>query len=408
MTYQHTRYASYLGNVTQAIINNLAPLLFLTFQREFDISLERIGLLISLNFGIQIVTDLIAARLVDKIGYRISAVLSHGFCAAGLLLLGVLPYVADPYWGLVMAISLSAVGGGMTEVIISPIVESLPSDQKASDMSLLHSFYSWGQVAVVLLSTLYFVTVGAASWRFLPMIWAVIPAFNLCLFTMVPMCTLVEEAHKLPLKKLFAKKIFWLFLVLMLCAGASEIAMSQWSSLFAEAGLGVSKTVGDLLGPCAFAVLMGLSRMFYGVKGQNIKMGHALLLSCALCVASYLLTALSKNPFMSLFGCALCGLSVGLMWPGVYSLSAQCYPQGGTAMFAMLALAGDAGCTVGPALVGVISEKVQSASIDVSAWAFLGQTITEVSLKAGMLTMVLFPAIMLIGVFVLLKKSQKN
>lgn len=385
-TYKHTKYAAYIGYITQAIVNNLAPLLFVSFQHEFSLSLDKISLLITVNFGVQIITDLLAAKYVDRIGYRAATVGAHVFAAAGLVLMGILPFIIDPYVGLIIPIVLCAVGGGLTEVVISPIVEALPGDEKDSAMSMLHSFYCWGQVLVVLLSTLYFTTVGISNWRFLPLIWAVIPAFNVFFFAVVPIRSLNEDGESMPLKKLFKVKVFWLFVILMLCAGASELAMSQWASLFAEEGLGVSKTFGDLLGPCAFAVLMGAARTFYGFFGSRINLKRMIFLSSILCVFSYLVTVFAPSPVLSLIGCAVCGLSVGIMWPGTYSLSSACYPQGGTAMFAILALAGDVGCSAGPTLTGLVADAAGN-------------------MKTGLLTAAVFPAILIVGML-LLKKSK--
>lgn len=385
-TYKHTKYAAYIGYITQAIVNNLAPLLFVSFQHEFSLSLDKISLLITINFGVQIITDLLAAKYVDRIGYRAATVGAHVFAATGLVLMGILPFIIDPYVGLIIPIVLCAVGGGLTEVVISPIVEALPGDEKDSAMSMLHSFYCWGQVLVVLLSTLYFTTVGISNWRFLPLIWAVIPAFNVFFFAVVPIRSLNEDGESMPLKKLFKVKVFWLFVILMLCAGASELAMSQWASLFAEEGLGVSKTFGDLLGPCAFAVLMGAARTFYGFFGSRINLKRMIFLSSILCVFSYLVTVFAPSPVLSLIGCAVCGLSVGIMWPGTYSLSSACYPQGGTAMFAILALAGDVGCSAGPTLTGLVADAAGN-------------------MKTGLLTATVFPAILILGML-LLKKSK--
>lgn len=395
MTYKHTLYASYIGYVTQAIVNNLPPLLFIVFSRDYGISLEKIGLLISLNFGVQIATDWACIHFVDKIGYRAASVIAHALNALGLILLGFLPGIIDPYLGLVIATVLNAVGGGMIEVLISPIVESLPGDKKAASMSLLHSFYCWGQMSVVLLSTLYFTTVGLASWRWLPVIWALVPLFNTFFFLKVPLCALVEEGKGMRLGELFARGGFWLMLLLMVCAGASEQAMAQWASLFAELGLGVSKTLGDLLGPCAFAILMGSARVFFGSKGAHLPLTRVLTGSALLCVVSYLVAVFSPLPVLSLVGCALTGLSVGAMWPGTISLSARSFPQGGTAMFAMLALAGDLGCSSGPGLVGVVSSRVQEGA----RWA---QTLfsggAQAALKAGLLLAIFFPVVLVLGV----------
>ena len=388
--FKHTRNACYLGYITQAIVNNLAPLLFVTFQSQFSISLEKIGLLISINFAMQMFVDILAAKYVDKIGYRICTVAAHVCCTIGLVGMGVFPFlVSNAYAGLIVAVLINAIGGGLIEVLISPIVESLPGDEKASAMSLLHSFYCWGHVSVVIISTLYFVTVGISKWYLLTIFWAIIPFFNAFFFSKVPLHTVEAEAESLPIRKLFSMKIFWMFLILMICSGASEQAMSQWASLFAESGLKVSKTLGDLLGPCAFAILMGVSRVFYGKFGAKIKLKKFIIASGFLCIISYLLATLSPYPLLSLVGCGLCGLSVGIMWPGTFSLSCQYCPQGGTALFALLALGGDIGCAAGPGLVGVVSNLAND------------------SLKSGLLFAMVFPIVMVI-VTGMLRKIKKT
>jgi len=395
LTYKHTLYASYLGYITQAIVNNLPPLLFIVFSRDFDISLSQIGLLISLNFGVQIATDLVCAKLLDRIGYRIAAVVAHALGAAGLFLMGVLPFVMDPYLGITIAMVVNAVGGGMIEVLISPIVESLPGDRKAAAMSLLHSFYCWGQMAVVLLSTAYFTTIGLSGWPWLTAAWALVPLFNMFFFMKVPLCALVEDGQGMSLKALFSKGVFWLMLILMVTAGASELAMSQWASLFAEVGLNVSKTMGDLLGPCAFAVLMGGARVYFGSRGAHLPLEGILAGSAALCVVSYLVAVFSPLPVVSLIACAVTGLSVGAMWPATVSLSARNFPQGGTAMFAMLAVAGDIGCSSGPGLVGWVASRAEEGLHWVQAIFPGGE---QAALKAGLLCAAAFPLMMALGV----------
>lgn len=377
--YSYTIYACYIGYVVQAIINNLAPLLFLTFNRNFRISMEQIGLLISINFGVQILVDWVAARYVDRVGYRFSIVLAHICSVIGLIGLGIFPFVMNPYAGLILAMVCNAIGGGLIEVLVSPIVEAAPSSSaKEAAMSLLHSFYCWGHVAVVLLSTVGFRVFGMDRWYMLPILWSIVPALNIILFSQVPIATLVEEDEKLPAKKLLSMKMFWLFFALMICAGASEQAMSQWASLFAEEGLHQSKTVGDLLGPCFFAVLMGCSRMFYGKFGEKINLRKFMLASGGLCVVSYLLAIFMRNPLLALLGCGLCGLSVGIMWPGTFSISARLCPQGGTLMFGLLALAGDVGCASGPAVVSLVSGFYPQFGI-----------------KAGLAAAIIFPAVMI-------------
>lgn len=398
LTYRHTLYACYIGYITQAIVNNLAPLLFVTFQQEYHLSLTMIGALISINFVTQIITDLVAAKYVDRIGYRPACILAHIMSAAGLVSLAFLPgLLPNPYVGVVASIMLCAVGGGLNEVLISPIVESLPGDQKEQAMSLLHSFYCWGHMAVVLLSTLFFATAGIGNWRILCVLWAVIPFLNIFLFAKAPMVVPVSEEERTPLKTLFRAPVFWLLMLLMVAAGASEQAMSQWSSLFAELGLNVSKSVGDLLGPCAFALLMGLSRLFYGIKGENIDLRKFLIGSSVLCVASYLLAVFAPHPLLSLVGCAMTGLSVGIMWPGTFSLAAKAYAQGGTAMFALLAFAGDIGCASGPAVVSAVADAC--ASLGDSAMAFFhAANVESLGLKIGILAAIIFPVAMAAGV----------
>jgi fucose permease len=390
LTFRHTLIASCTGYVCQAIVNNLGPLLFVTFQREFAISLSSLALLISVNFGIQLLVDLLSVRFVDRLGYRAAAIAAHIFCVVGLLGMGIFPYgMSNPYRGLLTAVVINAIGGGLLEVIVSPIVEALPGERKAALMGLLHSFYCWGYVLVVILSTVYFTLAGVGQWRYLPMLWAVIPFINCFLFIRVPLRTLVDDpASALPLKTLLSKKIFWLFFLVMICSGASEQAMSQWASFFAEAGLGVSKTVGDLLGPCAFAILMGISRTIFGLQGPKLKIEKILLASGVLCVLCYLAAALAPTPLLSLLGCAFCGITVAAMWPGTFSLASRFFPRGGTAMFALLALAGDVGCSSGPGLVGLIMSRF--------------------SLKQGLLTAMLFPALFGISVFVLMRFSKRK
>jgi MFS family permease len=382
---RHTLAACYLGYISQAIVNNLGPLLFLTFQRQFQISLGSLALLITLNFGIQLAVDLAAARFIDTIGYRTAAVSAHIFCAAGLAAMGLLPFIMHPYGGLVIAVVINALGGGLIEVIISPIVEALPGNRKAAAMSLLHSFYCWGYVGVVALSSLYFTLAGIDHWRYLPMLWAALPLGNVLLFALVPLRTLADESGSpVPLRSLFGKRRFFIFFLMMICAGASEQAMSQWASLFAEAGLRVSKLTGDILGPCAFAVLMGLSRVFFGLRREAVKLERILMISGALCLASYLITVFSPYPLLSLGGCALCGLSVGIMWPGTFSLASRSFPRGGTAMFAILALAGDLGCAAGPGLAGIVMQGA--------------------GLTTGLLAAIVFPLLLLAGAYLIQRR----
>lgn len=385
--YKRTLYASYIGYITQAIVNNLAPLLFVIFQKEFSLSVAQIGFLVTFNFSVQILTDFLSAGFVERIGYKPCIVTAHVLSAVGLVCLSILPVILpDAYTGLLISIAIYAVGGGLLEVLVSPIVEALPTEGKSAHMSLLHSFYCWGHALVVILSTVFFQIAGTVAWRLLPLLWALVPAANTVLFACSPVLSYQAEQGGAPAGKLSRMKVFWLLVVLMICSGASEQAMSQWSSYFAETGLQVSKTMGDLLGPCMFAVLMGASRWFYGIKGEKIPLDRFIIFSSLLCIASYLITVFSPVPVISLIGCGLCGLSVGIMWPGVFSLSTRYCAQGGTAMFAFLALAGDVGCASGPSVVGVVSQ------------------LSDGRIKAGLLAAILFPLVLAVGIRVLTKR----
>lgn len=389
--FKHTVRASYLGYISQAIVNNLAPLLFLIFKDEFGLDLGQITLITTINFGIQLLVDAVSAGVIDKIGYRKSIVAAHFFCALGIVSMAVLPgLVGNAYIGLLISVFFYAVGGGIIEVLISPIVEACPSENKAKAMSLLHSFYCWGTVAVVFLSTMFLWCFGKSNWRFLTFFWALIPLFNMIYFCFVPINKLVEDNEGMSVGKLFGNKLFWLFMVLMVTAGASEQAMSQWASSFAEGGLKVTKMVGDIAGPCFFSILMGLSRTFYGKKGEKIDLARFIRISGVLCVFSYLLAVFSPVPLLSLLGCGLCGLSVGIFWPGVFSLASAKLPKGGTIMFALLALAGDVGCSGGPTTVG-----------------FLAKALGE-NLRLGLLGGIVFPVVLIICISLLNGKKKKQ
>lgn len=355
-TYKTTIAACFLGYIVQAIVNNFIPLLFITLQDTYQIPLGRITLLVTINFGIQLLVDMLASLFMDRIGYRASGVIAHVCSAAGLILLTILPGLMDPFAGILLSIMVYAIGGGVIEVLVSPVMESCPTDNKEKAMSLLHSFYCWGHVGVVLISTAFFAVAGIGNWRALALAWAVIPLVNAYIFARTPIAPLIAEGEKgMSLTELFASKAFWILMLMMVCSGASEQAVSQWSSAFAEQGLQLSKMVGDLVGPMTFAVMMGLSRAFYGRYGDRIDLERFMTGSAVLCVCAYLLISLAPWPALSIVGCALCGLTVGIMWPGTFSRAAVVLRRGGTAMFALLALAGDLGCSGGPTVVGFVS-----------------------------------------------------
>lgn len=392
MNYKRTIRACFYAYIVGAIVNNFVPLLFTTFQNSYAIPISQITLLITINFVVQLSIDFAATFFVDKIGYRTSVVIAHMCCCLGLAMLTFMPEIMPTaFSGLVCGVVVYAIGSGLLEVLISPITEACPSENKEKAMSLLHSFYCWGCVGVILISTLFFSLFSTAKWKILALIWAAVPALNGIFFATVPIHSINPDGERgLSLKELFSKKVFWIFLLMMTCAGASEQAVSQWASTFAEKGLGISKAMGDIAGPASFAACMGASRLIYGKYGNKINLDKFITFSCILCVASYLCVSLVTNPVISLFGCAVCGFSVGILWPGTFSKAAATIKNGGTAMFALLALSGDLGCSTGPTIAGFVS------------------SCTNENLKLGILAASIFPILLLIAIFLLRKNSKKR
>ena len=388
--YQPTVYACFVGYIVQAIVNNFVPLLFLTFHKSFGIPLIQITFLVTLNFSVQLLVDLASVAFVDRIGYRASLMIAHGCAALGLVLLALLPdLLPDPYVGILVSVVLYAIGGGLLEVLVSPVMESCPTPNKEAAMSLLHSFYCWGHVGVVLISTAFFTLFGISHWRIMACVWSIIPLANLIVFSRVPIASLIKEGETgMTLPQLLKNKLFWILMLLMICAGACEQAVSQWASTFAEQGLGVSKTLGDLMGPMLFAILMGASRAIYGKLGDKLPLEKCIFFCALLCLGSYLVISLCPIPAISLIACGICGFSVGIFWPGTFSMAAAALPTGGTALFALLALGGDVGCGGGPTYVGAVSSALGG------------------DLKKGILLAVIFPLLLILGLG--LKKQAKR
>ncbi len=389
--YKKTLIACYLGFVTQAISANFAPLLFLTFKDAYGLTLDKVALIPSVFYLTQLIVDFAATKFADKIGYRICVVASQVLSAVGLVLLTFLPeLLPNPFVGILISVVLYAIGSGLIEVLVSPIVEACPFENKDGMMSLLHSFYCWGAMGVVLGSTLFFAVFGIESWKMLTIIWALVPLYNTFNFINCPIERLVEDGKSMGISKLLKTPIFWLMIILMICSGASEATMAQWASAFTESAIGVSKTVGDLAGPCLFAMFMGISRVVYGKFSDKLDLTKVMLACGAMCAGCYLLASLSPLPILGLAGCALCGLSVGIMWPGSISISSEKCPRGGTAMFAFLALAGDLGAMVSPAMVGSVSEMAGG------------------NLKTGLLVATVFPVILVFALLILKKRLVKQ
>ncbi len=391
--FKYTIAASFLGYITQAIMLNFPPLLFVFFGEEFGISPIQITLLICANFVLEILVDIIASKYAEKWGYRKLVICADAFAILGLTTMAIASLALPDslvFGGLIVAMALCGIGGGLMEVLISPIVEACPTKNKAGFMSLLHSFYCWGQFAVVLLSTIFFKTIGIDKWHIMAFIWTIIPLIGLILFTFAPINHLVEEGKGAKLGSLLKSFTFWLFLIMMLCAGASELTMSQWASYFAESGLGVEKWVGDLLGPCIFALAMALTRVLYAKASEKIRLDTAVFISAIICFGTYVLALASKNPILSLVGCATCGFGCGVLWPATYSLASSRIPNGGVLMFGVLALLGDAGCLVGPAIAGSVSSAFEN------------------DIRYGFAATLIFPALMAISSLILIIRRRKQ
>ena len=387
--YKKTLIACYLGFVTQAISANFTPLLFLTFKGSYGITLEKIAMIPMVFYLTQLLVDLAATKFADKIGYRTCVVVSQVVSSLGLILMVFLPSLLPvPFAGIIISVVLYAIGSGLIEVLLSPIVEACPFENKDGVMSTLHSFYCWGAVGVILGSTIFFALFGIENWKILTVLWALIPLYNTINFISCPIERLGEDGDSMGVRKLLGTPLFWLMILLMICAGASEATMAQWASAFTESAIGVSKTVGDLAGPCLFAMFMGFARMTYGKFSERLNLRKVMLVCGVMAAVCYLLASLSTSPVLGLMGCALCGLAVGIMWPGSISISSATCPGGGTAMFAFLALAGDLGATVSPTMVGTISEMAGG------------------NLKAGLLSATVFPVI-LVTCLVVLNRVKK-
>lgn len=390
--YKTTMYACFTGYIVQAIVNSFVPLLFVTFQKSYNIPLSKITLLITVNFVIQLIIDMLSAGFIDRIGYRASVIIAHICAIMGLGMLTFLPEMfEDHFIGIIISVVIYAIGGGLIEVLISPIIEACPTDNKESTMSLLHSFYCWGCTGVVLVSTIFFKIFGIENWKILTLILLIIPVVNIILFAKVPIYSLHEEGEcGFTMRELFREKIFWILMLMMLCAGASEQAVSQWASTFAEQGLGVSKALGDLIGPMLFSVLMGISRLIYGRYGERMDLDRFMRYCTILCIISYMCISLIRVPIIELIACGICGFSVGIMWPGTFSKASASIRRGGTVMFAMLALAGDLGCSGGPTLVGMVSSALDN------------------NLRIGILSGIIFPVILIITLIIIKKVSVNN
>lgn len=389
LSYKATKISCYAGIANQAVIVNFAPLLFVVFARNFGLTMSQLASIITVNFVAQIIVDVLGVKYISKIGYRKILVSSQITSAIGFILMGILPFIMDPYWGIIIATICYAIGSGLTEVILSPVIEALPGEGKVSSMTFLHSFYCWGHLYTVLFATLYFNIFGVENWRYLSFYWALLPIITAFVFMKAPIVTLDEKVkEKTRLRDIFSSLTFWIFMILMVSSGAGEQSMAQWASMFAQESLKVSKNVGDILGPSIFALTMAISRILYGKIGEKMGIEKSLILYAGLGIFSFLTATVFKNPYINLLGCGICGFSLGVMWPVVLSFGAKKFPAGGTAIFALFSVAGDIGCSFGPELVARVTEIT--------------------TFKTGLMSGAIFPATILILTSILLIKRKNR
>lgn len=382
-----TKLACYVGYVVQAVINNFLPILFIALQDVYGLGYERLARLIIFNFASQIAVDFSAPKIVALFGYRKSAALSQAMAALGLVSMGILPRImSNTYLAIIISIIIYAIGSGMMEVIISPIIEMLPTKNKSGNMAFLHSFYCWGQAFTIIVTTLLVTVFGYKGWANIPLIWAVIPFLNTFSFFKVPVIEPKGEEKGDSFKSLASSKRFIIYMVMMFCGGACEIAMAEWASLFAQQALGISKVIGDLAGPCAFALFMGTGRVLYGWISKKVDFRKTVIVMSLLCFICYLTVAFCKIPAFSLIACAACGFSVSLFWPGVLSEGAKDFKRGGSVMYGVFALCGDTGCSAGPWIIGIIADRL--------------------GLNFGFSVAAIFPVIMIIATVLLIKNND--
>lgn len=388
--YLPTKLAGYVGFIVQAIVNNFLPILFIVFQDVYGLGYEKLGRLIVINFATQMFIDFITPKIIHKLGYRRAAFLCQFTACVGLCLMAVLPrFMSNTYLAIIISIVFYATGSGLMEVILSPMIEMLPTGNKSGNMAVLHSFYCWGQTVVVPLTTLMVFIFGRENWTYIPLVWAVVPFVNMFTFLRVPIVEPDSEEKQSTFLELARTPKFVVYMVMMLCAGASEIAMSQWSSLFVEQALGVSKAIGDIVGPCLFALFMALGRVIYASLSKKVSFTRLLIWLNLLCFICYVMVALCHIAVLSLVFCALCGLSVSISWPGIYSAGARTFKTGGAVMFSAFAMCGDTGCALGPGLVGLVAEYT--------------------NLNVGFLVAAVFPLIMVIcSIYILKNRVAKN
>lgn len=382
--YIPTKLAGYVGFVVQAIVNNFLPILFIVFQDIYGLGYEKLGRLIVFNFAVQMFIDFITPKIIHKIGYRRAAFLCQFTACLGLCLMSLLPRIMpSPYTAMFIAIAVYATGSGLMEVILSPMIEMLPTGNKSGNMAVLHSFYCWGQTVVVPLTTLMVFAFGYENWSYIPLVWAIVPFINMLAFLRVPIVEPGREVKQSTLIELLKTPSFIIYMLMMFCGGASEIAMSQWASLFVEQALGVSKAIGDIVGPCLFALFMALGRVIYAKFSKKVSFTRLLIWLNILCFVCYVMVGISKIAALSLVFCALCGFSVSISWPGIYSAGARTFKTGGAVMFSAFAMCGDTGCALGPGLVGLVAEYT--------------------NLNMGFIAAAVFPFIMVICSIIILK-----
>lgn len=391
-SYQLTTISCFVGIFCQAVSSNITAILFIPLMTLYGLSYVHLGLLVGINFTTQVLVDIIASRLVDRYGFRVFVLPSDILAVIGLVLFGLTPVLFDNILtGLVFSTIIFSASCGLQEVMLSPIVNAIPHNDKGPAMALMHSFYAWGQVATIIITTLFLFFFGIENWQVIVFLWALVPLVNFFMFLAAPFPGVIHENQRMTMRDLILKPFYLVALLAIMGGAATELVMNQWSSTFSEKVLELPKVTGDILGMCGFAVFLGLGRVLYGRYGSKINMNNVLVGSAAAAVVCYIAVAISPLPAISLAACAVCGLAASLLWPGTLVITAEKYPLAGAWIFAILAAAGDIGAASGPFAAGVITDLTRQMPSILQFAASLQLLPDQFAIRIAILLSAIFP-----------------
>ncbi|MCI8600772.1 MAG: MFS transporter [Oscillospiraceae bacterium] len=410
--YRATVRACYLGNLLQSC-GAIFAILFVPLRTLYGLTYTQYGLLVSVNFIVQVCSDILFSKPVERLGFRPFAVLSPILTSTGLVLFALAPvlFPGNVFFGFCVGMFVFAAAAGLQELLLSPILDGvpMPEEKKKKAMSLLHSFFAWGQIGAVLITTLLVWVLKAEQWQLITVLWALPPLVNVFLFAKAPLDAKVSAGNAMSLKQLFTSKIFLVVLLAIIFGGAAEVTMSQWASAFIEKGLNLPKLLGDMLGVCGFSLMLGLGRTLYGLKGDSISIHKVMIFGSLGAFCLYLLAALSGSPFVGMAACGLTGFCVSMLWPGSIVVASRELPLAGASMFALMSAGGDLGSSAASFLTGQVADRVEAMGLT----SFMGSAVTpeQAALRAGLFFAALFP-ICCFGINILLQwmteKKQKG